>query len=156
VSLNEELHLARPIEVREHEAVLSIYYTAALLKKRADEFFHGFGITDVQFNVLMLLVYQSGQVGGLTQAQIGGMMLVNRANITTLIDRMEKAKLVIRTAANGDRRSNIVKITARGKKIYTEVEPLYQKLVGCAISPLSAGEQKKIILALERIRAVIM
>ena len=121
MTLKTELGLKRPIAHMSHEAVLNIYYTATSLKKRATEFFRPFGLTDVQFNVLMLLLHQSGEEGGLSQASISDMMLVNRANITSLIDRMEKADLVNRTAAD-DRRYNIIKISKSLRKtIYLRI-----------------------------------
>ena len=114
MSLESELCLRRPFTLLAHEALLNIYYSASRLKKKAGEFFRPFGLTDVQFNLMMLLKYQGGQEEGLSQAQLSSMMLVNRANVTSLIDRMEKIDLVIRTPAPTDRRSNIVKLTKRG------------------------------------------
>ena len=81
------------------------------------------------------------------------MMLVNRANTTALIDRMEKANLVVRTAAASDRRYNIVKLTAHGKKLLAEVEPLYAKEVKKIMAALKEPEQKKLITMLEKIRS---
>jgi MarR family 2-MHQ and catechol resistance regulon transcriptional repressor len=150
--LEKELGLKKGFKVLEHEAVLNIYYTASQIKKKASDFFQKFGLTDVQFNVLMLLVYQSQPDGGLSQAQLSDMMLVNRANITSLIDRMEKAQLVVRTSADADRRSNIVRLTDKGKKLFNKVEPLYQKQVRQLMSILSPEEQAKIISILEKIR----
>lgn len=153
MSLKEELKLKKGFDVVEHEAVLNVYFTAACLKKRADAFFKSFGLTDVQFNVMMLLVYQSGPQGGLSQAQLSNMMLVNRANITTLIDRMEKASLVMRTSASEDRRTNIIKLTSKGRKLFTKVAPLYEKQVQHMMSGIPAFLQKKLITVLEKVRA---
>jgi DNA-binding MarR family transcriptional regulator len=152
MSLGQELKLRKPIKVLEHEAVLSIYYTASQIKKRADEFFHKFGLTDVQFNVLALLAYQSGASGGLTQAELGDMMLVNRANVTSLVDRVEKQGLVVRTAAVGDRRSNIIKMTADGKRLFAKVEPLYARQVKKVMSTIDSAGQRKLILLLGSVR----
>ena len=152
MTLERELGLKRGFDVPEHEAILNVYYTASCLKKRADEFFRGFGLTDVQFNVLMLLKYQGGRDEGLSQAQLSDMMLVNRANITSLTDRMEKAGLVVRTAAKGDRRYNIVKLTAGGKKLFAGVEPLYEKQVREIMAVLQKNEQKKLVQMLGKIR----
>ena len=116
MALTEELGLKKPVAFAPHEALLSIYYTASCLKKKADQFFAPFGLTDVQFNLMMLLKHQSGDAGGLSQAQLSAMMLVNRANITSLVDRMEKAGFVQRTADAKDRRYNIVKLTSKGLK----------------------------------------
>jgi DNA-binding MarR family transcriptional regulator len=151
--LGKELRLKQPFEILEHEALLNIYYTAALMKKRADEFFNEYSLTDVQFNVLMLLATQSNSAGGLSQAKIGEMMLVNRANITALIDRMEKAGLVARVSSVNDRRSNIIKMTSRGKKLYGRAAPLYYKQIAKLMFGINTSEQKRIIAVLERIRA---
>jgi DNA-binding MarR family transcriptional regulator len=152
MTLNKELGLRKGIKVLEHEALLNIYYTATCFRKKATGFFQQFGLTDVQFNVMMLLAHQSGPEGGLSQAQLSDMMLVNRANITSLIDRMEKAKLVVRTNAENDRRSNIVMMTARGRKLFATVEPVYAKRVREIMSHLGVTEQKRLISALEKVR----
>jgi DNA-binding MarR family transcriptional regulator len=155
MSLKEELKLKKGFDIVEHEALLNVYYTASLLKKRADVFFRTFGLTDVQFNVMMLLHYQGGPQGGLSQAQLSDMMLVNRANVTTLIDRMEKASLVMRTSASGDRRTNIIKLTGKGKKLFAKTEPLYAKQVQQAMAGVAGAEQKKLIAVLGKVRANI-
>ena len=152
MALEQELGLRKPIKLLAHRALLNIYYTASCLKKRADEFFRGFGLTDVQFNVMMLLQYQSGPEGGLSQAELSDMMLVNRANVTSLIDRMEKAQLVVRTASPGDRRYNIVKMTSRGRRLFGKVEPLYARQVQQIMAVFKSGEQKTLIGMLGRIR----
>ena len=151
MSLKEELKLKKPIALLSHEALLNIYYTATAIKKDITDFLHQFSLTDVQFNVLMLLEHHCDDSGGLSQAQISRMMLVNKANITSLIDRMEKGQLVKRTAAD-DRRFNIVKTTAKGKKLLEKVEPLYGKEVTRIMASLNQVEQKKLITNMEKVR----
>lgn len=155
MSLEFELCLRRPFALLAHEALLNIYYSASCLKKKAGEFLRPFGLTDVQFNLMMLLKYQSCPEEGLSQAQLSDMMLVNRANITSLIDRMEKIDLVVRTPAPTDRRSNIVKLTGRGKKLLAQIEPLYTKEVKRIMAVLKQTEQKTVIAMLEKIRGNI-
>lgn len=152
MTLKQELNLKKGFELLEHETLLNIYFTATLLKKRADAFFKTFGLTDVQFNVLMLLCYQAGDNEGLSQAELSKMMLVNRANITTLIDRMEKTGMVIRTSVSNDRRTNIIKLTAKGKKLFAKAEPLYAQQVKEMMTGFNQAEQKNLITSLEKIR----
>ena len=153
MTLSQELGLKRAITPLAKEAMLNIYYTASCLKKKADEFFREFALSDVQFNVMLLLAHQAGGGDGLSQGRISEMMLVNRANITSLIDRMEKAELVKRTAAPNDRRYNIVKLTAKGKKLFTKVEPLYAKQVKDIMTVLKQTEQKGLIKMLGKLRS---
>jgi DNA-binding MarR family transcriptional regulator len=65
---------------------------------------------------------------------------------------MEKGGLVERTASSTDRRYNIVRMTNKGRKLFTRVEPLYAEVVARIMSPLKEPEQKKLIAVLERIR----
>ena len=150
--LENELDLIKPVASLGHSALLNVYYTASCLRKKAGEFFHPFGITDVQFNLMMLLQHQGGPEGGLSQARLSRMMLVNRANITMLIDRMEKANLVVRTPSSSDRRYNIIKLTARGKKLLAQAEPLYIKEVKRIMATLKEAEQKSMVAMLEKVR----
>ncbi len=153
MSLNEELQLRVPIATMGHEALLNIYFTSTLIRKRGTEFLRVFGLTDVQINVMMLLGHQARRNEGLSQARLSDMMLVNRANITGLIDRMEKAGLVVRTADPEDRRTNIIKLTARGRRLLDKVEPHYFKEVSRIIIVLNHSEQKTLIRMLEIFRA---
>lgn len=155
MSLREELRLTKPFALPGHEALLSVYYTASQLRKKAQEFFQPFALTDVQFNLMMLLKHQSGSREGLTQARISNMMLVNRANITSLIDRMEKADLVTRTPCRFDRRYNIIKLTSHGKKLLRHIEPLYAKEVKRIMAALKTDEQKCLIKTLEKVRGQV-
>ncbi len=155
VPLELELGLRKPVALLPHKALLSTYYTASQLRRRAGEFFQPFGLTDVQFNLMMLLRHQSGSAKGLTQAELSRMMLVNRANITPLIDRMERAGLVARTSAPADRRSNIIKLTAHGSRLLSQVEPLYADEVKRIMAILNQREQKKLVEMLAKVRANI-
>ncbi len=152
MALKDELGLREGFHTLEHEALLNIYFTSSCIKKAATEFFRAYGLTDVQFNLMMLLWYQSPEGGGLTQVDLSRMMLVNRANITTLIDRMEKADLVKRTAAPGDRRCHIVRLTANGEKLLRDVEKAYRENVRSIMGPLNTSQLTRLIAMLERIR----
>jgi MarR family 2-MHQ and catechol resistance regulon transcriptional repressor len=155
MSLKDELGLINPIKLRAHEALLNIYYTASCLKKRAGEFLQRFGLTDVQFNLMMLLHYQSSVGGGISQTGLSAMMLVNRADITSLVDRMEKSGLVVRTTRPEDRRYNVVKLSPYGRKLLAQVEPLYAREVKKIMDTFTNAEQQRLIKMHEKIRSNI-
>ncbi len=155
MSLETELGFRNPVTRLDHKALLSTYYTASQLRKKAGEFFRHWGLTDVQFNLMMVLAHQSGARGGLSQAALSEMLLVNRANITSLVDRMEKANLVERTTLPDDRRYNIVKLTPYGAKLLAEVEPLYAEEVRRVMAALSDSEQERLVSMLEKVRCNI-
>jgi DNA-binding MarR family transcriptional regulator len=156
MSLQAELHLKIPFSMSAHEAVLNIYYTASCLKKRADLILNEAGLTDVQFNLLMLLKYQTSGGSGLSQTELSEMMLVNRANITSLVDRMEKAGYVKRRCSRADRRRNMIEFTEYGQRLLNEVEPLYSSEIARIMSVLDETDQHCLIDTLECVRKNIL
>lgn len=152
MTLQSELGMRKGFENPAHEALLNIYYTAARIRKKAGEFFRQYGLTDVQYNVLSLLKHQSVEGGGLTQVELSRMMLVNRANITTLIDRMEKANLVARKPVPDDRRYNVIELTPHGLDMYQKVSGTYKKKVGEIMGVLEQRELDALKDILEKIR----
>ncbi len=155
MTLQSELGMRKGFENPAHEALLNIYYTAARVRKKAGEFFRHHGLTDVQYNVMSLLKHQSGEHGGLTQVELSRMMLVNRANITTLIDRMEKAGLVARKPVPDDRRYNVIELTPHGLKMYHQVAGVYKKKITEMMHVLSQSELDSLSGILEKLRSNI-
>ena len=156
MGLEKELGLKKQFESVPHEALLNIYYTASQIKKRAATFFREYGLTDVQFNLMMLLQdHPDETTGGLTQVELSRMLLVNRANVTSLIDRMEKAKLVARSSVAGDRRYNVVRLTSHGSKLLSKVRGHYDREVGRIMGGLEQPQQKELVRFLERVRGRI-
>ena len=152
MTLKSELGMRKGFENPAHEALLNIYYSAARIRKKAGEFFRRHGLTDVQFNVISLLKHQSGEIGGLTQVELSKMMLVNRANITTLIDRMEKVGLVARKPVPNDRRYNIIELTPHGVEMYTKVSGIYKQKIGEIMHVLDDDELESLKTILEKLR----
>lgn len=152
MSLQSELGMTKGFENPAHEALLNIYYTASKTRKKAGEFFRKHGLTDVQYNVLSLLKHQTGDQGGLTQVDLSKMMLVNRANITTLIDRMEKAELVARKRVPEDRRYNIIELTPHGWKMLEDVSSTYHEKVSDIMGALDADELDQLMIILRKVR----
>jgi DNA-binding MarR family transcriptional regulator len=152
MKLEKELGLRRGIKVQGHEAMLNLYYTVDIAKKLFNKYFKEFGITDVQFNLMVILYRQADRDVGLTQQELSKMLLVNRSNVTSLVDRMEKANLVTRFDVPGDRRCNLIRITPRGREILKKVEVGYMEEVKRIMGVLSEPELGSLIGALERIR----
>ena len=152
MSLQEELKLKTPPATLAHEAFLNIYFTGACIKKQAARFLGTFGLSDAQFNLLMMLKHQ-GVGEGLGQVQLGEMLLVNRANVTGLVDRLEKAGLVRRDEDPEDRRANRVQLTTAGRELIDRVDPLYGQEMHRIMGVLNKIEIYEVIRSMEKIRA---
>lgn len=152
MSLKQDLQLKRPFQNPAHEAFLSIVLSGSLLKKSVGRFLRTHHLTDVQFNLLLLLLYQ-GDEAGLTQTELSHMMLVHRANITTLVDRMVRGKLVRREELKTDKRINMIQLTKRGRSLIQKAESDYYEEVHRVMDGLERGEVRVLIETLEKVRA---
>jgi len=66
---------------------------------------------------------------GLRQFEIGEKILLNKHNLSRLLDRLEKKQLVIRYACIEDGRGNRIKITEQGEKMLKQVWPVYSQAI---------------------------
>lgn len=151
MSLKEELRFTHPINGHSHEAILNILYTGKLIEKEAYRILRPLGLTDSQFNVMMLLKYQTDG-GESDQTRLGDMLLVNRSNMTGLVDRMEQAGWVERFADATDRRVNRVRLTKAGNELLEQAEVLYNENIDKIMQHVSDDESKRVCRLLERVR----
>ena len=150
MGLQQELGLPHPVADPTHEAVLGVVLTGQLLAKEGSRVVQPFGLTDSQFNVMMLLKYQAA--GGVSQTRLGRMLLVNRSNVSGLVDRMEEAGMVRRTAEAADQRVNRIVLTRKGRSILQRAERAYFRRIGQVVKGIPKGDRAVVSIALERMR----
>ncbi|MFC1485767.1 MarR family winged helix-turn-helix transcriptional regulator [Candidatus Latescibacterota bacterium] len=151
MSLQQELGLPAPFSRKAHEAMLSIIVTGTLLSKEGERILRPFGLTNAQFNILMLLKYQSKD-GKISQTGLSHMLLVRRPNVTGLIDRMEKLGLIRRVADPVDRRVNYIEMTKKGAKIVEKLHSIYYRRLDEVMSVLPEHAYDNLCGYLESIR----
>ncbi|MDD5455218.1 MAG: MarR family transcriptional regulator [Candidatus Ratteibacteria bacterium] len=116
--------------------------------KEFSDYLKPYDLTLAKFNALMVIEHQ-GKEKGLSQIEIGKLLIVTASNITRLIDKLEKEKLIERVSQKGDRRINLVRITQKGTDLLEEIWPGY-----CAkIKELTTHMNKK---ELSRISGLIL
>ena len=150
--LRETLNLPNPIPYLPHEAALNVVLTGQMLAKEAARVLRPLGLTDAQFNILILLEKQSDN-GTVNQTRLGRMLLVNRSNITGLVDRMEAAGWVKRTAEKGDRRVRQVQLTAAGRRLLKRADAPYTQRVHEVMGHLPRAQCVELCMILEAVRA---
>lgn len=153
MKLQRELKLKQPLASVNHEALLSLVRTSALMQKLSDRFFSRFGLTDVQFNILMILKEHGS--AGLSQQELSEHLIVTKSNVVGLIDRLERGGYVKRMAHPSDRRFNQIVLTPSGGKLELRIEELYFAEVDKMMNSLTASQKKAVIQAMERIREYI-
>jgi len=152
--LHKELKLKQPLASVNHEALLSLVRTSALMQKLSDRFFSQFGLTDVQFNILMILKEHGS--AGLSQQELSEHLIVTKSNVVGLIDRLERSGYVKRMSHPSDRRFNQIVLTPRGGKLELRIEESYFAEVDRMMNALSTPQKKAVIQAMERIRQYII
>ena len=150
MGLTDELGLDRPIETVEHESLLNIIYTGTMIARAAFRYFQGHKLTDAQFNVLVQLKYSDGRA--LSQAALGRRLVVNKADMTGIIDRLERTGLVVRSAHPNDRRVKMIRMTGEGEKAVNLLEPGYLNGVGLLMSGISQADLRRLNRTLEKVR----
>lgn len=149
MSLNNELALERPLEDIRHEAVLNIVRTANVLSIQGAALFREHGLTEAQFNVLFALKYKEREW---TQSDLGRRLVVTRASVTSVLDKLEEKKLVKRSRVEGNRRIYHVNLTAKGLALVDRVEPIYRKDIHQVLDGLCQRDLRQLIGLLERVR----
>ncbi|MCF6289285.1 MAG: MarR family winged helix-turn-helix transcriptional regulator [Proteobacteria bacterium] len=82
------------------------------------------GLPPLGWYDVLLELYREKSLG-LRQYEIGEKILLNKHNLSRLIDRLENKQLVERHMCTEDGRGNLVKITNKGKKVLKQVWPVY-------------------------------
>jgi len=91
----------------------------------------GYKITMEQLVVLEILLTN----GDMNMTELSKTVWKQNANITRIVDKLEKRHLVVRKAVKGDRRANLVCITNKGKDLFKNVIPVvigtYKDTISC-------------------------
>jgi len=151
--LKDELHMQREFESLDEIAVLSFVYTDTHFKKLSYSFFSNYSLTDVQFNILMILWDRKGE--HLRQFELADLLVVNRASLGGVIDTMVTRGLVERQPDPVDRRAKVVAMTVKGNKLYKEVRTPYYEQMKELLSVLSNKDKIDLIQIMSKLRTAI-
>lgn len=148
--LQEEIKQTRPFATIEEEALLSIRRTSDRLQHHAVQFFKAQGITPTQYNVLRIL--RGAGDGGLRCSDIGERLVSSDPDITRLLGRLQKQKLIKRKRNPKDKRVIYATITAEGQRLLKEMDPLVSEDVKRTLKHMSKEKLTTLVSLLEEIR----
>ncbi|MEJ2490262.1 MAG: MarR family transcriptional regulator [Desulfuromonadales bacterium] len=106
-------------------------------------------LTVSQFAVLEALYH----LGPLYQGELGQKILKSNANLTTVVDSLEKKSLVRRDRSGSDRRRVAVHLTDKGEMLISRVFPRHARVVADELQYLSDDEKEKLTILLKRFDA---
>jgi MarR family transcriptional regulator, 2-MHQ and catechol-resistance regulon repressor len=125
-------------EVRALDAYIKLMRASGSVASRLERRLLGLGLTENQFGVLETLFH----LGPMYQREIGQKLFVSGANITMLIDNLEKRSLVRRQRSTSDRRYIAVHLTDEGRALIESIFPDHVTAIVELFSALSSGEQE--------------
>lgn len=149
--LAREIALNREFVDESEVAFLSLLWTWLRVERTGRRFFAGFGITDAQFNALMI-VWDYRRTP-LRQKELAELLVVNQASMGGVIDRMQLKGWVLREDDPADRRAYFVRLTDKGIAKLKEVRGPYYKLIAAAYEGIEPAALHEFIRFNDRFRA---
>jgi DNA-binding MarR family transcriptional regulator len=107
-------------------------------------------LTGPQFDV----VVTPGNSPDLTLTELGEKTLITRGTLTGVVDRLEAKGIVKRSPSTRDRRSQIVRLTPAGTRLFRKVSPAMLAHLGDAFADFRARDHARIVSALHDLRGV--
>jgi DNA-binding MarR family transcriptional regulator len=133
-----------------HELTRAVLTTTDVFLREGQRLFRPHGITAAQYNVLSALAAAGD---GMSQRELGDLLVVDRSNVTGLVDRMEKAGWVRRSDDPADRRVYRLILTPAGRRLWEKVCPAYGEIVAQVVSGLTAKQVRETVEVLRRLQA---
>ena len=147
--LKDEIRQNKPFTGLEQEALLNIRRTSGFVEHLTQQVLKDQGLTDSQYNVLRIL--RGAGPDGLRCTEIGERMITRDPDITRLLSRLQRRRLVGRHRDTRDRRVVHIRITAVGNAVLQELDPVVE---ASGISMLGHLTQEKLALLIDLLEEV--
>jgi MarR family 2-MHQ and catechol resistance regulon transcriptional repressor len=110
-----------------------------------------FDLTPPQFGVLETLAH----LGPMKMCEIGVKLLMSGANVTGVVDRLEKKSLVRRVMDAEDRRMFRIHLTEDGSRLIAKIFPILAQQIEAFVSVLPSKEKRLLIDLLKKLGKTI-
>jgi DNA-binding MarR family transcriptional regulator len=110
----------------EDRAFIALQKAADKLALQAEQLLKSKGLTGAQYNVMRIL--RGAEPQGLACSSIAERMISHDPDMTRLLDRMEKRRLITRQRQSDDRRVVKTRITSGGLELLRRLDPTVREL----------------------------
>ena len=126
--------------------------TMGLVERVMHPYFARFGITGAQWGVLRNLHRaELEDQRALRLTDLSDRLLIRPPSVTTVVDRLERAKLVTRGGLATDLRAKQVALTPRGRQLVERVLAVHGAQIGAVMGALTPAEQAELQGLLRRL-----
>ena len=149
--MNLRSNSSRPAVSMENRTFIALLQAADALGQEAEQLVKAAGLTGAQYNVLRIL--RGSEPTGLPCRGIGDRMISHDPDMTRLLDRMEKRRLISRERQTDDRRVVKTRITAQGLSLLKTLDQPIHDLHKRQFRHMPAARLKILSELLEEVRA---
>lgn len=144
-----------PQSMQEEDVMLSsavlchIMILNSVLERTANRYAEEHGLTFPQWMAIGCI----GHAGpdGITHSELGQKLMLSKAPITGLVDRLERGGFVVRVADTQDRRVSRVVMTQKGEAVWRQVRQSLRENSQELCSCFSTEEQEQLVSLLSRL-----
>jgi DNA-binding MarR family transcriptional regulator len=126
-----------------------VSWAALRLERGADRALATIGLSTAKFYILIALGRDPGHL--LSPTQIGARLLMERSNLTAILDRMERDGLVAREPNPADRRSLLIRLTERGHVKLDQGAALYEQAIRAMVQGMTEKDMRAVDAILQRL-----
>lgn len=125
-----------------------LYHTAQIMTVHAEKVLKPYDLTVEQLHLLKNIPEEPA----LSQNQLCELAQKSAANVTRILDRLERKGCIKRKKNPADRRATLLFLTNQGKELMAEVSTVLQAFSETLTTGLSTQEQETFIRLLHRIQ----
>jgi DNA-binding MarR family transcriptional regulator len=137
-------------EPRAARVMYSLRHCATLANDSIANWLKEYHLTARTMNVLMTL-YAGNNGHGMPIGEIGPYIHTAGARLTATLDGLEELGLIVRRLNDNDRRSTLVVLTPKGRKVVSKAFPLLNRQSEAAFEALSHAERETLATLLSRL-----
>ena len=149
--IQSEIQQTKPFASLEDEALVALQRTADRLHWQLSEMLKAHGLSPTQYNALRIL--RGAGEEGRACSEIAERMINRDPDITRLVDRLERRRLVVRSREGRDRRVMTTRITHAGLELLQSLDRPIEEFNRKLLGHLGEQQLRTLIELLEAARA---
>lgn len=109
-----------------------------------------YGATLPRFDVMAALFRKPD---GMLMSEISRFLMVSNGNITGIVDRLVSDGYVVRSQRNGDRRTSFVRLTGKGRVVFSKMATAHESWIDELLGGLSVRDAEQLSAKLKSFRS---
>lgn len=149
--LQAEIKQKAPFTSIEQEVYLNLLKTGDAVSQPVEKLLRASGLSSTQYNVLRIL-RGAGRLG-LSCGETAERMVTHDPDVTRLLDRLEKRKLITRSRSTRDRRIVTTRITGLGLRLLSSLDKPVIDLGRHLFRHMAKQDLRKLSSLLDQVRS---